>query len=47
VVLLNVRTLPVPARLSDEELIAETPANTSLSHPIPQMQIQRRLNAPA
>ena len=31
------------ARLSDDELIAQTPANTSLSRPLPQMEISRRL----
>jgi hypothetical protein len=31
------------ARLSDDELIAQTPANTSLSRPLPQMEMSRRL----
>jgi hypothetical protein len=31
------------ARLSDDELIAKTPANTSLSRPLPQMEMSRRL----
>lgn len=31
------------AQLSDEDLIAVTPANTSLSRPLPQMEMDRRL----
>jgi hypothetical protein len=31
------------ARLSDDKLITQTPANTSLSRPLPQMEMSRRL----
>ncbi|HEY2261229.1 MAG TPA: hypothetical protein VGI96_01240 [Streptosporangiaceae bacterium] len=30
------------ARLGDDDLIAQTPANTSLSRPLPQMEMSRR-----
>jgi hypothetical protein len=31
------------SRMSDEELIAQTPGNTSFSRPLPQMEMSRRL----